>query len=65
MGAGAAESIDESNEIDPIAAWYAIRDRVQASASDLSDEERQALADEISDEIGRNITARLRPDSVP
>lgn len=63
MSAGMVEPTDGPDAIDPVAAWDAIRARLRETLADLSDEERQALADEISDEIDRNITERLRRGS--
>lgn len=63
MSAGAVRPRAD-DELDPVAAWRALRERVGAAVADLSDDERQALADEISAEVDRAITARLRPEGV-
>lgn len=49
--------------LSPLEQWERLKQQLDESLADLSDEERQALADEISDEIKRNITERLRRGS--
>lgn len=46
-----------------LAAWKRIQNELAVMTADLSDEDRDALIDEISEEIKQRITKRLRPGS--
>ncbi len=51
---------DERLRREALAAWIRIQRELTVTTADLSDEERDALIDEISEEIKQRITDRLR-----
>ncbi len=64
MATTSPQSDEERLRREALASWKRIQRELAATTAGLSDEERAALIDEISDAIDRTITERLRPGSM-
>lgn len=60
MATTSPQSDEERLRREALASWKRIQRELAATTAGLSDEERAALIDEISEEIKQSITDRLR-----